>query len=115
MQTYQVYSLDMWGHVPADCSDHDCPCMVNGEHDDDACECHENCNQQFRCGTIDVSSDEDSAILEALHLEGFLSEKGREVCEIYDYSDGPLDVLDDAGRRMFMLEPVESNEGEASK
>jgi hypothetical protein len=112
---YEVFSLDMWGHVSADCCPgYGCKCMVvdmvddTYTHDDDACECHEDCNAQYRCGTIDVPEDaNDAAILDALAKEGFLNELGRKVAEIDDYSDGPLDVNDDAGRRLFHLMPAE--------
>lgn len=55
---YKVYSLDMWGHVSADCAEHGCPCMVDPcEHPkmvDDACEeCGEHCSH------VDVGAEDD--------------------------------------------------------
>jgi len=113
---YTVLSLDMWGHVPADCHKHGCPCMLTTDergpyHDDDACECHEDCNNQHKVGTIETRNDEDKTILEALLDAEFLSAEGREKCEIDDYTDGTmLDVLDDDGRRVFALQ-LEGDEG----
>lgn len=116
---YKVYSLDMWGHVGADCVEHDCQCMVavDGasedapkEHDENACQCGENCNQQFAAGEIDVTGDDDDTILDALFASGHLSEKGRAECEIDDYSNGPIDVNDREGRRQYHLIPIEGDE-----
>lgn len=115
---YTVLSLDMWGHVPADCHEYGCPCMLMPElpddepvHDDDKCECHEECNQQFKAGTLETYGDEDGTILDALLTEGFLSEQGREECTIEDTGDGTmLDVTDKAGRRIFALQ-LEGDEG----
>ena len=103
---YTVFSLDMWGHVSADCADHNCPCMVDGEHDDNRCDCYEECNAQYRCGSIDLDGDspDDTAILDALLAEGLLSDKGRAVCTIEWYGFSYYDVNDDAGRRIFYLE-----------
>jgi hypothetical protein len=106
---YTVFSLDMWGHVPADCAaEHGCPCMVDGAHDDNRCNCSEDCNAQYRCGSIKPDADlidDDDVILDALLAEGLLSDKGRAVCTVQDWSDGPLEIEDDAGRRIFHLEP----------
>jgi hypothetical protein len=104
----------MWGHVPADCVQHGCPCVLTKDergpcHDDDACTCSEECNDQFRAGTIEIADDaNDDAILDALRAGDFLSEKGRAECRIDDYGDGStLDVNDDDGRRIFHL--IEEN------
>jgi hypothetical protein len=119
---YEIHTLDMWGHVGADCVEHDCPCMVpdldnSAEdapkvHDDDACQCSEDCNQQFRRGTLTVPTDtgkewhvrDDSAILKALSEEGFAFPPGTIVD---DYSDGLLYINDADGRRLLHLIPIE--------
>ncbi len=122
---YEIHTLDMWGHVGADCVDHGCPCVTEhdaeethlGEsaalqarkatatHDENACQCSEDCNQQFRRGTLTVPKDAtDSQILAALVEDGFSFPKGT---EIDDYSDGPLDVNDADGRRLLHLIPIE--------
>lgn len=111
---YQIHTLDMWGHVPADCAKHDCPCVTYhgnarqdmATHDDDKCECSEDCNQQFRRGTLTVPKDsDDAAILAALAGDGFTFPLGTTV-EDY-YSDGALDVNDAEGRRLLHLIPIE--------
>lgn len=112
---YVVYSLDIWGHVAADCIQWGCPCVLGDDpsalqHDDNACDCTEDCNEQFRVGEIEVSEDAtDDAILNALADDGFLTELGRKVAEIDDYSDGPLDVNDNDGRRLFHLIPEDAS------
>lgn len=115
-RTYTVLSLDMWGHVPADCIKYGCDCVDMPElpdaepvHDDDKCRCSEECNNQHKVGTIDVRNDEDETILDALLTDGFLSEQGREECEIDDYTDGTmLDVNDKDGRRVLALQLEET-------
>lgn len=119
---YTVYTLDMWGHVPADCIGHGCPCVTTIEpdedpsgpedtverhsHDDDACQCHEDCNQQFRHGTITVAKDAtDADILTALTEEEGFTFSPETVLD--DSSDGPIDVNDADGRRLLHLIPVE--------
>ncbi len=112
---YEVYTLDMWGHVGADCPDHDCSCMVPDPdnaaedapkvHDDNACQCSEDCNQQFRRGTLTVPKDaHNGAILSSLGELGFTLPVG---AEVEDRSDGPLDVNDAQGRRLLHLIPIE--------
>jgi len=122
---YEVYTLDMWGHVGADCIGHGCPCVTQrdteedslGEsaaiaaceatatHDDNACQCSEDCNEQFRRGTITVPRDaSDAQVIEALESAGFAFPKGTEVD---DYSDGPLDLNDADGRRLLHQTPIE--------
>jgi hypothetical protein len=109
-RTYTVLSLDMWGHVGADCISFGCPCVDTREergpyHDDERCQCAEECNNQHKVGVIDTRDDSDTAILDALLEGGFLSDKGREECEIDDASDGTmLDVNDQDGRRIFALQ-----------
>lgn len=134
---YIVLSLDMWGHVPADCTE-DCPCTKECDFctegvddsswsgprsrascttcggkgfvhdDDDKCDCHEDCNDQHRVGAIEVADDaDDAAIIQALVTDGFLKEIALKQCEIDDYSDGPLDVRDHDGRMIFALQPEE--------
>jgi len=108
---YAIHTLDMWGHVSADCAGHGCPCMVTDEHgndghDENKCDCHEDCNQQFRRGTLTVPENtDDAALLAALVEEGFTFPPGTEV---HDYSDGPLDINDADGRRLLHLIPEES-------
>ena len=126
MPRYEVYTLDMWGHVGADCIGHGCPCVTQrdteedslGEsaavdareatatHDENACDCSENCNQQFRHGTFTVPKDtSDAAFLAALaEDQGFTFPEG---ATLDDYSDGPLDVNDADGRRLLHLIPIE--------
>jgi hypothetical protein len=74
-------------------------------HDDNACQCSEDCNQQFRRGTVTVPRDAtDAQVIAALESEGFSFPKGTEVD---DYSDGPLDLNDAEGRRLLHLIPIE--------
>lgn len=122
---YEIYTLDMWGHVSADCIEHGCPCVTQhdteedslGEsaardarqatatHDDNVCQCSEECNQQFRSGTLTVPENvDDTALLAALVEEGFTFPPGTEVD---DYSDGPLDINDGEGRALLRLIPIE--------
>jgi hypothetical protein len=116
--TWIVISPDVWGHVGADCcAAYDCPCVDDGvgegepTHDDDACECHEECNNWFKVGKIEVPKDASGkAILDAL-AEGFLTRKGREECTLEDYANGCLDVHDGAGRLVLQLEIVEEEGG----
>lgn len=126
--TWAVYSLDMWGHVPADCDpSYDCDCCKPCEacqslsndceqcdgkawyHDDNACECHEDCNDRHKIGTIQTrENDSDSLILQTLIDDGFLKADSFERVTIDDYSDGSfLDVNDRDGRRIFSLERVD--------
>lgn len=116
MVTWIVISPDMWGHVHADCLDHTCPRCVTQDpetgvctHDDDRCDCGEWENNRHACGEIEALADaDDSALVAALVDAGFLSEKGREIATIDDYSDGfELDILDDAGRKLFVLQRKE--------
>lgn len=123
---YAIHTLDMWGHVGADCIGHGCPCVTQhdteedslGEsaaiearkatatHDENKCQCSEDCNQQFRRGTLTVPENtDDAALLAALVEEGFTFPPGTEV---HDYSDGPLDINDADGRRLLHLIPDES-------
>jgi hypothetical protein len=115
MVRYTVYSLDMWGHVPADCcASYGCDCVdeETGEHNDDRCDCHEECNDQFRVGGVDIPDEaSDMAILDALADAGFLTELGRKVAVVDDYSDGPLDINDAEGRRLFHLLPEDGKGG----
>ncbi len=108
MTRYTVHTLDMWGHVPADCVSHGCsPCVTDEKHDDDACQCHEDCNQQFKRGTIEVPKDAtDAAVLAALTEDGFSLPAGS---VLDDYSDGPLDVNDADGRRLLHLIPEDDH------
>lgn len=137
---YEVRSLDMWGHVSADCTEGDCSCVAQCEecegegygfdehgnltgieceecggngtvHDDDACECTEECNDQFKSGTIEVSEDADNdAILQALLEERLLSEKGRKECVIDDYSDGSFLDVNDKDGRRIFHLVKEEND-----
>ena len=125
MPRYEIHTLDMWGHVGADCVEHGCPCVTlhdteedslgesaaiearkaTASHDENACQCSEDCNQQFRRGTLTVPKDAtDAALLAALVEEGFTFPPGTEV---RDYSDGPLDIDDADGRRLLHLIPIE--------
>lgn len=109
---YTVFNLDMWGHVSADCcGSYKCSCISESEdgeelHDDNACNCTEECNDKWRCGAIDVQDDaDDQALIKALFEEGFLSEKGLKEASIDDYSDGTVfDVVDKQGRKLYELE-----------
>lgn len=123
---YEVYTLDMWGHVPADCVSHGCPCVTphdenedhlgeaaavdareaTATHDENACQCSEDCNQQFRRGTVTVPKDAtDAQVIAALVEDGFSFPAGT---VLDDYSDGPLDVNDADGRRLLHLIPIEA-------
>lgn len=134
---YHVFSLDMWGHVSADCCQgYGCPCMVKcpdcdegiqdcdqcashvcdtckGKetiHDDNACECHEDMNNRHKVGTIQVrESDSDSLILQTLRDDEYLSDEGLAKCSIEDCNGmgEDLDIVDKEGRRIFQLERVE--------
>ncbi len=110
---YTVYSLDMWGHVPAECcSGYSCTCIeVNEEtgketHDDNACTCCEEMNDKFRQGEIEVFDGmTDAQIILALYNCGFLSDHGKDVASVDDYTDGSmLDILDDKGGKILSLE-----------
>lgn len=109
MKRYEVRSLDMWGHVPADCcTGYDCPCVSVEDgvetHDDNACDCQETCNAEYRAGTVEVTDDEDATLIAALITDGFLEEEARALARVDDYTDGTmLDIVDDAGRRVFHL------------
>lgn len=114
---YNVYSLDMWGHVPADCSaEYGCDCVKASnhgddppEHDDNACTCSEDCNDRHKVGTLDVPDGmKDAEIIAALHAEGFLTDKGKDVATVDVATDGSmLDIVDAEGRRLFSLETEE--------
>lgn len=114
MVKYEVFSLDMWGHVSADCTDHDCPCVStdeegNATHDDDRCDCHEDMNDRFRTLSIEVpDSPTDEQILDALG-EWHLSEHGRKVASIDDANGmgEDLAVVDTEGRMLFTLTKAE--------
>lgn len=103
---YRIYTLDMWGHVPADCTEHGCPCVAeDGAHDDDHCDCHEECNAQYARGTIEVTDDaSDSNILHQVALCGF-DVSG---CELIDWANGEVDINDQDGRRVLYLQAEES-------
>lgn len=112
-----VLSVDMWGHVSADCCpSYECDCCDEtqsepGEwsHDDDACECHEEENDRHKVGTIEAEETvEDDHLVWLLFEGGFLTDKGRKVAKVEDYSDGyELDVVDDKGRKLFVLQKEE--------
>jgi hypothetical protein len=106
MKTYTVLSLDMRGHVPADCCGaYECPCVNEaGEHDDNACECHEDMNASYKCGTLEVEDTSDADILDALLVAGYLTPHGRMIADVDDYSDGSqFDIVDSDGRKLFSL------------
>ena len=133
MIIYSVLTLDMWGHVGADCHEYSCECMIpcpecpddearpsceqckgTGEiHDDDACSCTEECNAQYRAGRIEVDDGaDDAALLKTLHERGYLSDLGLKECTIDDFTDGSwLDVNDAQGRRILALQLEESEQG----
>ena len=73
MITFIVKTLDLWGHGAHECGKvDDCPCMKEGEHDDNRCDCSYTVNDMFRAGTftvVDDASDED--IWLALVDQGF--------------------------------------------
>lgn len=87
--TFQIWTLDVWGHVPADCSpEYDCPCCravedegepvepSDGEpaafdHDSDACQCDISVNDRSRQGTVDV---EETETMHNLNPDGSPSE-----------------------------------------
>jgi hypothetical protein len=106
MRHFRVFSLDMWGHVPADCCvSYGCNCVKvsedGWEHDDDRCSCHEDCNQQFLKGEITV----DGEIIRTLQDEGYLSDG--DFC-LEDYQNGEVEIFDKEGRRIFHLEEDDS-------
>ena len=118
---YQVINPDVWGHVSADCTLYDCPCVKQVKafpsdtkpttvHDDNACECHEDVNDWFKVGAIDVADDAtDDAILDAL-ADGYLTREGRAIVTLDDCNGmgEHLDVRDGEGRLILQLEQVES-------
>lgn len=108
---YTVLSLDMWGHVSADCAAHGCPCIdpETTEHDDNACECHEDTNDQHRIGEIQVCEGaSDAELIQTLIDDGFIDEDRRENAIVDDYSDGStLDINDREGRRVYHLIAIE--------
>ncbi len=122
---YEVYTLDMWGHVPVDCVNYNCDCVTfhdteedhlgesaavearkaTAKHDDNACQCSEECNQQFRRGTLTVPRDaNDATILQALAEQGFTFPPKTVVD---DWSGDVLDINDADGRRLLHLIPIE--------
>lgn len=110
MATMIVYSVDMWGHVPADCcAAYGCKCvnaLDEDEHNDDACDCGQDMNEHFRCGSFEIDDEhsDDADVLKALGEEGYLSEKGVAECEIEDDgSEGPWRVQDKQGRCVLMV------------
>ncbi len=119
--TWNVISPDMWGHVAADCAEHGCPCVGyepdagDGspreacDHDDNACECSEWENGRFKSGVIEAQEDaSDKELIKLLYEGGFLTREGKDVAKVEDYSDGyEVDVVDDAGRKLFVLQKVE--------
>lgn len=132
---FLVFTLDMWGHVPADCHEFSCECMKpcpecpdddarpscetckgTGEiHDDDACSCHEDLNAQHSAGRIDAGDHYTHAtILQTLIDDGYLKEAAATECEIEDPNgmDEWLEVNDKQGRRLLGLQAVqEGDEG----
>lgn len=62
-QTWEVRSLDVWGHAPSEC-DTSCPCVrvIDDEtgsvdHDKGMCECGFEVNDSSVCGSIDVEAE----------------------------------------------------------
>lgn len=111
--TWTVISPDMWGHVPSDCAEHGCPCVgyePDADHDDNACDCYEWENDRHKVGTIEAEdSAEDDHLVWLLLEGGFLTDEGRKVAKVEDYSDGyEVDVVDDMGRKLFVLQKEEA-------
>lgn len=92
IQSYIVWSLNVWGHCDVDCKHHGCDCVgEDGEHNDEACECFFDINNRFQSGKISVGAIEkthnvgmfnefssldisDKSIVKALVRQGFLKE-----------------------------------------
>lgn len=109
MTTWIVISLDMWGHVHADCEE-DCPC---GGPDADCCDhCGEEENNRHKVGAIEAADEAtDAELIELLISEGFLAELARNKVALDDYSDGyEIDVVDDDGRKLFVLQKKDCNQ-----
>lgn len=82
MKTWVVWSQDVWGHSSEDCTEHDCPCMVDGEHDDDSCQCSFTVNDRCCVGSVEIPDDaSDEAILKILDEDNFIH---ADMCEIDD-------------------------------
>ena len=66
-QTWDVHTLDVWGHAPSECCRaYDCPCIHESsdptdeddvEHDDMECQCHYEVNAAYRAGCISVEAE----------------------------------------------------------
>lgn len=107
MSTYQVRTLDVLGHCGSECES-DCPCMKNGEHDDNRCDCHYDINDVFNAGKVEIADDADHAvILATLDSEGFIHAS---MCDVDDYgAESMFDVVSkDTGRPLLRLERDES-------
>lgn len=114
MSRFIVYSLDMWGHVPADCcAAYGCKCInVHDEemHNEDTCECHEDMNDRFRLGTLDAEGADDASLVATLIAEGYLDEAARTLAVVDDCGDGTIGIHDSKGRAVLYLASTEGDE-----
>ena len=109
-----VISLDVWGHVSAEC-DAGCPCVHDGEHDDNACQCTCNINAAYRAGTVRVQEIEIEHNLapdgswtehtftswqcsDAEVIGALIRDDAAEGCEVDRFSDDEWHVTDANGR-----------------
>jgi hypothetical protein len=119
MVKYQVWSLDVLGHVPSECcAAYGCPCILlslendegEQEHDSNVCECSCSVNDRSRVGTVEVTDNgTDHDILIALSGE-FLQTSALDQVEIDDSSGmgDDLYVQTLEGEPIFQLEKLES-------
>lgn len=123
IQSYTVWSLDVWGHCGVDCKKHHCDCVgEDGQHDDAACECFFEVNDRFRSGEIEVEGTEktynvgtprqfsslevsDDRIVEVLVSEGFLKE-GVRVSDV-TIDDCGIVACSKTGEPVFYIEAKE--------
>ena len=98
MSTYKVRSLDVWGHCGSECEE-GCPCVKDGVHEDNNCNCSYTINDTFAVGEIEVPDNaSDNAILATLDSEGFIHAN---MCAVDDYGNI---VSKDTARPLLQLE-----------
>lgn len=82
----------------------------HSRHDDNACECHEDMNDRFGVGSIEISEGADHArILGALSMDGYIGSASDAQVEDTGAGDGDsLDIKDEDGRMLYVLEKQEN-------
>lgn len=114
---YQVWSLDVWGHLPGECLEHACEhCCKRDEesspieHDDNRCMCDVSVNDRRSVGKVEIADDAtDVQIIEAM-IGPYFADDVLDKVQIDDPSGDREDIYIETkeGYPLFQLEKIEA-------